>query len=250
MNIIVELKPIGQFSEFYTYNNNVSYTMSNVRLYRPVSIQLYSDNQLLNNGDFVTRKPEIKISVSDPDFTSSLISDTTKLSLKLNNRYVPYFISGKINTEFKVIDKEKTNSGENNSLIFYPELSTGQNNLTVSYGSEGDNSDTISYDVFVSDELAVKDLYNYPNPMKEETSFIFNLAGSIVPENFKIKIYTVSGKLIKQIQASVNIGNNKIPWDGKDDDGDFIANGTYLYKLVTEDDSKTITQTQKLVVLR
>lgn len=250
LNIIVELKPIGQFSEFYTYNNNVSYTMSNVRLYRPVSIQLYSDNQLLNNGDFVTRKPEIKISVSDPDFTSSLISDTTKLSLKLNNRYVPYFISGKINTEFKVIDKEKTNSGESNSLIFYPELSTGQNNLTVSYGSEGDNSDTISYDVFVSDELAVKDLYNYPNPMKEETSFIFNLAGSIVPENFKIKIYTVSGKLIKQIQASVNIGNNKIPWDGKDDDGDFIANGTYLYKLVTEDDSKTITQTQKLVVLR
>ncbi len=86
--------------------------------------------------------------------------------------------------------------------------------------------------------------------MKDETSFIFNLSGSYAPENFKIKIYTVSGKLIKLIETSVNIGNNKISWDGKDNDGDIIANGTYLYKLVTEDETKTVTQTQKLVILR
>jgi len=39
-------------------------------------------------------------------------------------------------------------------------------------------------------------------------------------------------------------------WDGRDEDGDFIANGVYLYKLVTEDDTKKETATQKLVVLR
>jgi hypothetical protein len=250
LNMIVELKPKGQYGEFQTFNNNVTFVMNSVHLYRPVNVQVYSDNQLLNNGDFVTRKPEIKISVSDPEFSSSLFSDTAKLALKLNNIYVPYFIGGKINSLFKVIDNDNSKSGESNTLIFYPELSNGQNNLTISYGSADNNSDTISYDVFVSDELAVKDLYNYPNPMKNETSFIFNLSGSYAPENFKIKIYTVSGKLIKQIDASVNIGNNKIPWDGRDDDGDIISNGTYLYKLVTDDESKTVTQTQKLVVLK
>jgi flagellar hook assembly protein FlgD len=86
--------------------------------------------------------------------------------------------------------------------------------------------------------------------MNTETSFIFNLTGSYVPSKFKIKIYTVSGKLIKQIETAVNIGNNQIPWDGRDDDGDLIANGTYLYKLITEDDSQAATQVQKLVVLR
>ena len=53
--------------------------------------------------------------------------------------------------------------------------------------------------------------------MKNETNFIFNLTGSVVPDKFKIKIYTISGRLIKTIEVPVTIGNNNIPWDGRDD---------------------------------
>jgi len=250
MRIIAELRPKDQNNEFYVFNNNLEFTMNAVHLNKPVNISVFSDNQILSNGDFVAPKPEIKITVSDPDRLLSLVSDTAAFSLKLNNNYVPYFINGNTNSILRVIENDNMNSGNSNTVMFYPSFLNGKNTLSIFYSAGTDNSDTVSFDVYVSDELAVKDLYNYPNPMKNETSFIFNLAGSYVPDKFKIKIYTVSGKLIKQIESTVNIGNNKIAWDGKDDDGDIISNGTYLYKLVTEDESQTVTQTQKLVILR
>lgn len=52
-----------------------------------------------------------------------------------------------------------------------------------------------------------------------------------------IKIYTISGKKIKEIILNPNqlkIGFNKVEWNSEDFDGDKIANGVYLYKLTIE----------------
>ncbi len=249
---IIEIKAKASDNEFYTYNNNAEMMLNSNTSAAPVSIQIYNGDQVLNSGDQVSRKPELKISISDPEFSGSLGSDTTRLKLSLNNRYIPYFLSGRSNSEIHFIESDSRGKGvgNGNSLIFLPELQNGQNNLALIYNSGEGYSDTLSMDVFVTDELSVKDFYNFPNPMKGETSFIFNLTGSVAPDNFKIKIYTISGRLIKTIETPVSIGNNNIPWDGRDEDGDYIANGTYIYKLITEDEIDYVTQTQKLVVLR
>lgn len=248
--ILFDIKPKGLNNEFFTYNNNFEIIINYIRPTDAPFVQIYSDGQLINSGDYVRINPEIKIDVSNPSGSSSFISDTTNVSLKLNDNYIPYFINGGFNPALRILDKDNSQPGKNGSLYFYPELIKGPNRLTVVYRIDNDNVDTASFDVVVSDELLVKDLYNYPNPMKSETNFIFNLAGSATPQKFIIKIYTVSGKLIKELDYPVNIGFNQIPWDGKDSDGDFVANGTYLYKLVTEDDAESETQIQKLVVLR
>jgi flagellar hook assembly protein FlgD len=60
----------------------------------------------------------------------------------------------------------------------------------------------------------------------------------------------VAGRLIKTIDTPLNIGYNQIYWDGRDADGDYIANGVYLYKLIIEGNSKKETSLQKLVVLK
>jgi hypothetical protein len=250
VKIIVELKLKDQKGEFYSYNNNIDFSMSKVHVDNISNLNVYSDGQILNNGDFVSPNPEIKINLSDTELPGSLISDTSQLILNLNDKYIPYFINGKLNNVLKVVDSDNPGPGNPASLLFYPKLNAGSNRLSLIYYSDPEVRDSVFYDVLVTDELAVKDLYNYPNPMIKETNFIFNLAGSFAPGKFKIKIFTVSGKLIKQIDHEVNIGYNQIPWDGRDDDGDLIANGTYLYRLVTEDDSKIVAQTEKLVVLR
>ncbi len=89
-------------------------------------------------------------------------------------------------------------------------------------------------------------VYNYPNPFSDNTNFTFELRGIIPPEEFKIKIFTVAGRLIKELTPSspLQIGFNKIYWDGKDQDGDEIANGLYFYKIISKhgDDVKTVTQ--------
>ncbi|MEP7146480.1 MAG: C25 family cysteine peptidase [bacterium] len=250
LKMIIQIKLKGQNNEYYSYNNNVEFSMSKVHADNPVNVIVYSDGQVLNNGDFVSPNPEIKINLSNPELTGLLTSDTTQLMIHMNDKYIPYFISGKINPELKIVESDNPGQGNENSILFYPKLTPGKHKLSLIYYSDPENRDSVNFDVLVTDELAVKDLYNYPNPMKGETNFIFSLAGSLAPGKFKIKIYTVSGKLIKQINYAVNIGYNQIPWDGRDDDGDLVANGTYLYKLMTEDDSKFITQTEKLVVLR
>ena len=50
--------------------------------------------------------------------------------------------------------------------------------------------------------------------------------------------------------STAYIGNNSIVWDGRDSDGDFVANGTYIYKLITSDGTEAESSTQKLVILK
>lgn len=92
-----------------------------------------------------------------------------------------------------------------------------------------------SFTVVSSDNgIVVRDVYNYPNPFGSNTTFTFqhNVSG---PINVKIKVYTVAGRMIKQIEDfDVMDKYVRVDWDGRDDDGNQIANGTYFYKLIVE----------------
>ncbi|MCL6097252.1 MAG: T9SS type A sorting domain-containing protein, partial [Bacteroidetes bacterium] len=82
--------------------------------------------------------------------------------------------------------------------------------------------------------IVVRDVYNYPNPFGSNTTFTFQHNVS-VPINVKIKVYTVAGRMIKQIEDwDVMDKYVRVNWDGRDDDGNQIANGTYFYKLIVE----------------
>ncbi|MEO8208947.1 MAG: C25 family cysteine peptidase, partial [bacterium] len=261
--IYIYIKPKGNYTEFYTYNNSADFKLSSTKSNEIASskVEVSSDGKIIANGDYVRKTPEIKINLTK-NISSQLkqiLSDTTQIVLKLNESYVPYFNNGKLNSLIKTVENNfKDNQGSENeiSLFYYPELINGNNKLSIIYKDEEnviDNMDTISYDVFVSDELIVQDFYNYPNPMKDETNFIFNIAGSVSPERFRIRIYSVSGRLIRDIDYPANIGYNRILWDGKDNDGDYVANGTYFYKLITQNESNSgniESQVQKLVVLK
>ena len=69
----------------------------------------------------------------------------------------------------------------------------------------------------------------------------------------KIKIYTVAGRLIRNIEKN-NISDKfvTVAWDGRDQDGDVIANGTYLYKIMvkTVDGAFNKSVLGKLAVIR
>lgn len=94
-------------------------------------------------------------------------------------------------------------------------------------------SDATSYFTVVENNgLEVKNVFNYPNPFSNNTTFTFqqNLNKVI---DVRIKIYTIAGRLIKEIERKNIIDKFvTIDWDGRDEDGDRLGNGTYLYKLI------------------
>ena len=111
---------------------------------------------------------------------------------------------------------------------------------------------SVDFSVVSGNDLEIRNIYNYPNPFKTSTTFTFQ-QNFAVPLNVKIKIFAVSGRMIKEIERS-NISEKfvKIDWDGRDQDENQIANGTYLYKIIvkTADGAFTKDVTGKLAILR
>lgn len=113
-----------------------------------------------------------------------------------------------------------------------PALSSGKHTITLrawdSYNNPAEKR--VEFTVVSSDRLLITELMNYPNPFKKKTYFSYQLN---LPSEVNIEIFTLAGRLIKTIKnASGKAGYNLQPWDGLDGDGDRIANGVYIYKVV------------------
>jgi hypothetical protein len=141
--------------------------------------------------------------------------------------------------------------------IEYPfeKLTPGRHTLKLVVWDVYNNS-AEAYTEFVVAEkvdVSVANVLNYPNPFNKNTAFHFdhNKAGQNLSAS--VTILSVSGKIVKTI--SVEIPNapahsSEIVWDGRDDFGDPIGRGVYLYtlKLRAEDGSAT-TKTEKLYII-
>ena len=104
-----------------------------------------------------------------------------------------------------------------------------------------------------SANLALEHILNYPNPFSTHTAFYFehNQPGQNL--DVSIQIFTISGRIVKSIDSySMTNGYRvgPIDWDGKDEYGDKIGNGVYVYKLkVTAPSGEIVNKFEKLVIL-
>jgi hypothetical protein len=89
-------------------------------------------------------------------------------------------------------------------------------------------SDTLRFEIVEEGLYEVSNVLNLPNPFSKSTNFIFQVTN---PAEARLTIFTVSGIRIWERRISALEGFNSIYWDGRDDAGDRIANGTYLYVL-------------------
>ena len=84
------------------------------------------------------------------------------------------------------------------------------------------------------------------NPFSTSVKFIFTLTGNEIPDEILIRIFTVSGRVVREITQDelgpLKIGNNATDyaWDGHDEFGDQLANGVYLYKVYIRKDGQQI----------
>ncbi|MBI1939005.1 MAG: type IX secretion system sortase PorU [Ignavibacteriales bacterium] len=198
--------------------------------------------------------PEIEIFFDDETFENSyLVNPDFTLIAKLSDQTGLNTTGTGIGHKLEAILNEDENSTIDLTNYFVGDLNSGGKSGSVKYKftslEPGDYKIKLkAWDVFnnfssqetqftvISPEagLAVREVYNYPNPFSSNTTFTFqhNINGTI---NVRIKIYTIAGRLIKELGEHDLLDKFvRINWDGRDDDGNSIANGTYLYKILVE----------------
>lgn len=222
-------------------------------LYRSFYVKSDNVNPLLDvtfdgvhilNRDIVSSKPHILIKLKDE--SRWLILDdtaTTKVQVRYPNGVIHPF-------HFKTNDTLKFNpagaapNADNTATIdFLPYFPLDGDYELIVTGKDrsGNTAGNIEYKVGfqVINKPMISNMLNYPNPFTTSTAFVFTITGSEVPQNIKIQILTITGKIVREITKDelgpLHIGRNitEFKWDGTDQYGQKLANGIYLYRVVT-----------------
>jgi hypothetical protein len=209
-------------------------------------ISMFLNNRNFRSGDVVNS--DFKL-IADL-FDESGINTTGTIGHKLEA-----IIDDNENNKYDVTAFYNSDSSYRSGTLEYDftNIPEGRHTLKLRVWDTYNNSSTATIDFEVSDyqNLQVMNVFNYPNPFKDKTTFTFmhNYPNTV---NVKIKIYTVSGRLIKEISSnSLQDKFVAIDWDGKDADGETLGNGVYIYKLTVDaEDGTSTTTTGKIAVLK
>jgi flagellar hook assembly protein FlgD len=92
----------------------------------------------------------------------------------------------------------------------------------------------IDFEIAEQPPLKVTQAYLFPNPTRSGGGgsggrFVVDVPGDSV--NTLLRIYTVSGRLVRVLKAFSGIGQVQLDWDGLDEEGHELAGGVYLFKV-------------------
>lgn len=216
--------------------------------------------------------PEINLFLNDEDFVYGGITDESPvLFAKVFDENGVNTVGSGIGHDLKAVLDKETNNPIILNDYYEADLDTykeGSVRYQMSTLEEGDhtlslkvwdvqNNSSEAYTEFVvanSADIALEYVLNYPNPFTTSTEFMFQHNQTCNVLNVQVQVFTISGKLVKTINRTMeNSGfqSEPIHWDGKDDFGDNIGKGVYVYRLkvsnpMTGDSAEEF---EKLVIL-
>lgn len=208
----------------------------------PPILEVTADGRHILNGEIISATPELLISLRDENthLIMNALSDTSAFRIYLTQPNGEQITLRFDDPEVEVVPSESANRP---FRIYYrpARLADGLYALRVQAADKSGNlSGELDYriDFRVINTASITEMMNYPNPFSTSTRFVFTITGSEVPDEIKIQIMTVGGKVVREILAHelgpLHIGRNitEYAWDGRDEFGDLLANGVYLYRTV------------------
>jgi hypothetical protein len=246
-NHIIKAQANNNKLEFFQFNNSVNQTLFVARDSSKPFFNITFDGKEINNDDIISAKPEIIITMKD---NSPLPMDTSLFST-LTFDDVPLSFT-RPDLKFSFIPYPNSQV----TIKWNPTLSDGKHTLEVfAKDPSGNFFDSVShrYEFLVYNQPDLLNVFNYPNPFKNDTYFTFEIHGQNAPEELKIKVFSVAGRLIRNISvpsSDLRVGFNKIYWNGRDQDGDEVANGVYFYKIIAINNGVVKTTTEKMARIR
>jgi len=260
--LYLEVNPDNDQVEHYHYNNFVFQNFYVKPDMKNPLLDVTFDGMHILNRDLVSAKPHIQIKLKD-EAKYMLLNDTTLTSIQV--RYPDQMGTLKTyNFNSDTVRFIPASSGTDNTATiefspYFPEILDQNGSPLNPDGDEyelivkgkdrsGNKAGNLEYRVTfkVINKPMISNLLNYPNPFTTSTAFVFTLTGTEIPQNMKIQILTVTGKIVREITKDelgpIHIGRNitEFKWDGTDQFGQKLGNGVYLYRFVTSLNGKSL----------
>jgi hypothetical protein len=254
--VILHSDKLGQFAVFANFDNTPPVIQVNVQG-QEFSQQNYFPNSNPDAdtfiGGYVSRNGILSIILSD---ANGIDAFTNPILIEIDGNIIPqseYTVSlslGKLTSVPVKYKLENLTYGEHTLIVQCTDVN---GNSTI--------SDRIRLRVY--EDFSVQNFANYPNPVRSKTEYLenegrtrFTYVLTEDADDVKIKIYTVSGRLVKTFtNLPRSVGYHEYPrtvngWDCRDDVGFYLANGVYFYKIIATKGSKKIEKMQKMAILK
>jgi hypothetical protein len=216
----------------------------------PPTVKLFMNDESFVNGGTTNESPFFLAFLEDENGinTASGIGHDIVAILD-GNESEPYIINDYYETELDNYKKGK---------LRYPfrNLAPGIHTITFKAWDVYNNpiSAEIQFVVVSDNTMTLTNVLNYPNPFVNYTQFWFTHNHPYEPLEVQVQVMTITGKIVwskNQVVFTEGFLCREITWDGKDDFGDKIGKGVYVYKLTVK---STVTNEQsekfeKLVIL-
>ena len=219
--------------------------------YTGPQVSLFLNDSSFTSGSMTNQNPQLVINVTDSsgiNISNAAIGHSIVLTIDddesnqiiLNDFYyadINTYVSGSILYQLK-------------------ELEEGNHTLTLSIWDAYNNVTETSIEFYVtnSSNVTISKLYNYPNPMNEITRFHFEHNQAENEVTVTIKIYDISGNLVKKIdQENTPRGfcDESLTWDGRSSDGAQMQSGIYPYTIeIQTQEGKKLYGKQKILLVK
>ncbi len=213
-------------------------------------VDLYMNDENFVNGGLTDSNPLFLANINDENGINTtgngighnitlIIDGNTAAPIILNNFYeadLDTYQSGKVSYRLS-------------------ELEEGPHQLVFKVWDVNNNSSEsiLDFIVVAEEEIGISHLLNYPNPFTTNTDFYFEHNQVCNSLDVKVEIFTVSGKLVKTIIETVHTAgfrSDGINWNGRDEYGDKLGRGVYVYRLSIEtEQGNKAEKIEKLVIL-
>ncbi|MFZ4543067.1 MAG: C25 family cysteine peptidase [Saprospiraceae bacterium] len=252
----IRINPRNDQAEFDTTNNFGVLNFYVKKDQQQPLIDVLVDGNHIINGDLVSAKPTINITVKDEN-KYLFMQDTSLFQIYL--RYPEEASARRIAFHDPMVKFFPGNSSNRNraSIEINPVFEIDGDYQLLVKARDVSGNKTVDYQLkdldvgnpdFYNFKLAFKvitkksisNVLNYPNPFTSSTQFVYTLTGNEAPFYFKIQILTISGMVVRELTQAelgpLKIGTHRTEyaWNGTDQYGDPLAAGVYLYKVIAK----------------
>ncbi len=215
------------------------------------SIRIFMNDSLFRNGGIVNSSPELLVYVEDPygiNTTGNGIGHDLTATLN-NDRFNAVILN-----EYYQAETDSYSSGS----VRYPynDLPLGQHTIEVKVWDIFNNSSrkSLNFIVVESTEMLLTEIFNYPNPVADQTFFNVEHNRPEVEMEVIIRIYDMRGNLVTVLQSqqySSGFRLEPLSWEGNSMGGATLGGGLYVYKVfVRTEEGEEATGSGRLIIKR